>query len=63
MNSRVFLRLGTVDELRELDWIAEPSGTAMWLEPTTSPMTQGRISFVPFGLVDVVAVLTRSGAR
>ena len=46
------------DELRELGWVAERSGTAMWLEPATSLMTQGRISFVPFGLVDVMAVRT-----
>ena len=48
----------SADELRELGWVAERSGTAMWLEPATSLMTQGRISFVPFGLVDVMAVRT-----
>jgi lipopolysaccharide/colanic/teichoic acid biosynthesis glycosyltransferase len=48
----------TADELRELGWAVERSGAAMWLEPATSLMTQGRISFVPFGLIDVMAVRT-----
>jgi lipopolysaccharide/colanic/teichoic acid biosynthesis glycosyltransferase len=48
----------SADELRELGWAAERAGAAMWLEPATSLMTQGRISFVPFGLIDVMAVRT-----
>lgn len=48
----------SADELRELGWVAERFGTALWLEPATSLMTQGRISFVPFGFVDVMTVRT-----
>ena len=48
----------SADELRELGWAAEYHRTALWLEPATSLMTQGRISFVPFGFVDVMTVRT-----
>ena len=48
----------SADELRELGWAAERCGTALWFEPATSLMTQGRISFVPFGFADVMTVRT-----
>lgn len=48
----------SADELRELGWAVELSGAAMWLEPATSLMAQGRISFIPYGLVDVMTVRT-----
>ena len=48
----------SADELRELGWVVELSGAEMWLEPATSLMNQGRISFVPFGFIDVMTVRT-----
>ena len=48
----------SADEIRELGWVVELSGAAMWLEPATSLMNQGRISFIPFGFIDVMAVRT-----
>ena len=48
----------SADEMRELGWVVELSGAAMWLEPATSLMNQGRISFIPFGFIDVMAVRT-----
>ena len=46
------------NELRELGWAAEHFGTALWLEPATSLMAPGRISFVPFDFVDVMTIRT-----
>ena len=48
----------SADEIRELGWVVELSGAAMWLEPATSLMNQGRISFIPFGFIDVMTVRT-----
>ena len=48
----------TADQIRELAWESERHGAALWLEPVTSLMTQGRISFVPLGFTDVLILRT-----